>query len=221
LCHLAAEADERYLQSVLREGGTDAGLLHRLLDSGGFCKEHVWALVRLEQRDEHDGLTTASLIRPFLENARDDLAALPSARERREHHKRGPVATCPACSARAQMARIHAHELGAVLARPDVAEKLSSRAQGLCLPHFRAVWDTLTAPATRELLRTVQLRQLKQATHTVDEYMRKHNHIFRDEPRAAEWREWAQAVGLLYGAEDRLLGACETEAAPCGPAGDE
>lgn len=205
LCHLRRQADERYLRSVLREGAMDAGLLDRLLSSGGFCREHTWRLVRLEEKEEHDALTNVIILQPLVEAALEELAALSERRrrgERGEKRRRRVVAACPACEARRQLEVIFASELTQALTLPDIAERFRSRRQGLCRDHFRQAWAAAADAEVRQLLREAQVAQVETLRTDLSEYVRKHKHQYRDEPAGREQDSHRRAAELLAGLPD-------------------
>jgi hypothetical protein len=202
LCLLRRQADERYLRSLLREGAMDAGLLDRLLLSGGFCREHAWALQRLEEREEHDALTTVIIMQPLLEDALRGTVSLGEGKVAKKRRERSRAAMCPACHSRSRLETIFAEELSRALVLDDIAGLFRSRRQGLCLQHFRSAWHGAVSPEAQALLRDVQLTQMKRLRDDLAEYVRKHKHQFRDEPRGEEQGSATRGVEMLSGLPD-------------------
>lgn len=198
LCTLSRDDDERYLRSLLREGLSNAGVLERLSLAGGFCGDHAWALQRMEQSVWHDGLTNACFERPLLADALSSLDELPT---KRRALKKGSsrTAECPACAGRTRMKQIRAAGLAEALLDQGIARLFAERKQGLCMPHFRLVWQEDMPIQARESLRESQRGRLSELLDRLDRYLRKHHWNVTEPQLPEEESSWKDAVSMLSG----------------------
>lgn len=208
LCVLRGEDEVRNLYGLLHEGLSNAPYLERLSRAGGFCRDHAWALQRLEERDWHDGLTNASFERPLLAEAIEQIERLPmTAKAVRRARQDRTLAPCPACQARAQMEQIRAATFAEAMQDPELAGLSAQRKLGLCMPHFRLVWNQKMPDETRRFLAETQRRQLRGLLVELDQYLRKHHWHVKEIPLPEEAESWRRAVAMLSGqAPDDALG---------------
>ena len=200
LCRFEREDDTRSLRSLLREGLASSGMLERLSRAEGFCREHAWALQSLEEQTWHDGLTNASFERVLLADAIASLEELPVSRRGLARMRQAkPIAQCPACVSRARMRQIRAARLAEALLDESIVRLVTTRQQGLCMPHFRRVWVEEMPIGARRLLRDLQLNQLRQLLGHVDGYIRKHHWDVAEAQLPEEEASWRNAVALLSG----------------------
>ena len=177
LCRVIRDADLYYLKVFLREGKDDGRMLLRLLASWGLCARHADGLVHLEPVEHGDGLGTGTLYdwlldyaRRRLEDLRQSLQARddPGTPRRRRISRRyfgriisrlAQTAECPACEAQRQYTAYVTAEFARAL---EIAEALPEirnmylASEGLCLPHWRAMEQSLSSPDTRALVREKQ-----------------------------------------------------------------
>ena len=202
LCTFGRDDDDHYLHSLLREGFSSADLLGRLARSQGLCREHAWALQRLEQSEWHDGLTHAGFEQPLLADARAWLDRLPvEGRARR----RAPKTTgqCPACFARDRTSQGRISAFAEALADEQVTRLYARRAQGLCMPHFRLLWQEEMPGRVRESLREHQRACLQELLERLARYEDKHDYRVTEPPSPEEEASWTDAVAALSGDHPR------------------
>lgn len=173
LCRVLRDADLHYLRVFLREGKDDGQMLLRLLGSWGLCARHANGLVQLEPPERGDGLGTGTLYDWLLDYARRRLEDLrqslappddPGTGRRRRVSRRSidralsrlsRRGRCPACEAQRQYATYVLAEFARALELGENLPEIQSMylaCDGLCLPHWRAVEQSLSSPHTRILV---------------------------------------------------------------------
>ena len=201
LCRLARDDDDRCLRTLLREGLSTAGMLDRLVRSGGFCREHAWALQRMEEQGWHDGLTNACYQRVVVAEALASLDAPPSrwwwARSRAKRAMR--AAGCPACAQATRSAEISVSLVAKALADGPTLELFAQRRSSFCLPHYRALSAEELPETTRGLLRELQRDQLQRLVNALDGYIRKHHWNVDGAWFPSEEASWKDAAAILSG----------------------
>jgi len=199
LCRLAREDDGRYLRNLLREGLSSAGMLDRLVLSGGFCREHAWNLQRMEEQEWRDGLTNASYQRVVVAETLASFDTTSARRARSRARRSRPSAACPACAQRVRAAEIAVSKVAEALADRPTLELFTQRREGFCLPHYRALSDEELPETTRRLLRELHRDQLRRLLDDLDGYIRKHHWDVHEPRLPGEETSWKDAVAMLSG----------------------
>lgn len=217
ICRLVLASAARYLDAWAYETFTDRANREALIDAGGFCAQHTWALVEQgalfplavayqpllrTQRQALSAQQPASAgalwqrVRALM--ARDD-ATFPATSGEQQTAERRRV--CPACRARADAAyRIITTFADAA----DDAHLLDafSRSAGFCLPHADAILHATSErqPPTRvDRVAHIQQSCLDRAITLLGEYIRTHDYRFGDESSGAEALAWRLAAELVAG----------------------
>jgi hypothetical protein len=89
--------------------------------------------------------------------------------------------------------------LESLAADPAMAQHVE--ANGLCLRHGMMAMLTWETSAHRKWLRRVLTEQVRKLKSDVDEFLRKHDHRFRNEPPGPEADVNGRAVEFLLGPE--------------------
>jgi hypothetical protein len=209
ICGLTVRALERFFAGLVYEKVNDRGLREAMRRAYGLCAIHGTML-----RGARSALGVAIIQRDVLRAA---AAAIgpdgASARPARGWHARllgtrpanGPLTPdgpCVAC----RLADETVEHWAGVLGRHYTELRPPFQASGgLCLSHLRAAL-TAALPAVASAIRTDQLAIWVRLEAELDEFIRKHDHQFTDEPMGAERDAWARASTLLSG-DERAAGS--------------
>lgn len=210
LCCLVRKEVRRYMDNMLYERVNDPGVRGGVRMARGFCNLHAWQLY-----EEHDALGTAILYRDVLQDvAKGVTGPAPSTslgpgilqrlRQAFQVERRAPSPadlaprqTCPACRVREDTERIYGETLLAHLADAELRADLA-RADGLCLPHLRQVLAMADREAAETLI-AIQQAIWKRLLGELDEFIRKQDYRFREEPIGSERDSWIRALALVSG----------------------
>jgi len=197
LCRLRGSAGNRFVEDLLYEGVTDPDRRASVRQALGFCRDH--SLVMLH--------ATASLGVAII--TQDLLSTLLRALEGAQHRPRqrrdrlaarlSAEAPCPACAWADTMVSHYVAELvsgiterGELLARYQASD-------GLCLPHFRLVLDSVSSRQVFEILVSTQRSIWERLVAELGEFIRKCDHRFHDEKWGEERDSWQRAISSLAG----------------------
>jgi hypothetical protein len=203
VCRTAAGTARKLIATTLWESVNDPGARARWRASHGFCQDHALLLLQMARTD---GQAIALLYRDLLAHIRAEAAEAAGARRRWWRRAQDPVlashAPCGVCEAVHNRADTYL----ALLARADEDDDLGRAARkpgrALCVPHLRRGLATLRSAAARQRLLAVYERAHAELDAELEEYLRKQDTRFADEPRGAEQSSWRRAflraVGLPH-----------------------
>jgi len=199
LCHLGRRAASRYIETLNYEGVNDPGLRRHLRDAHGLCHRHAWEWTKLRGSP----LGVAIVYRNLVKDLAEILEEQAEGRGRRPAAARlAPTGRCPACRASDEAVQRYGRTLLAWLEQEELAAAYAS-AGGLCLPHLREVLGMANDAQMRTVLGW-QEAIYRDLIAQLDEFIRKHDHRFRDEPFGAEKDAWLRAVAVLAGEADNV-----------------
>jgi hypothetical protein len=197
LCRLGRRAASRYIDTLNYEGVNDPGLRRRLRDAHGLCHRHAWEWTKLRGGPLGVAIVYRNLVKDLVETLEN-----PAPRDRRKPEARlAPTGRCPACRAEEEAVDRYGLTLLAHGEQPGLADAYF-QAGGLCLPHLRATL-THANDAQARMLQRWQLAIYRALHGELAEFIRKHDHRFRDEPFGAEKDAWLRAVAALAGEADK------------------
>ncbi len=206
VCRLVERDTGRYLDNLLWENVNDPGLRREVRRALGFCRDHTRMLVsrpgaslglaliaRDVWREIQRATETVRLPAPKTRRAR---AAAPAADLLA---RLTPQGECPACAYARAMEDLYLDVLLERLLGEDSLLAAYQASEGLCLPHLRQVLtrvqDSTVYAALVESQRTIGQRRLAE----LDEFIRKNDYRFRDEPWGQERDAWLRALNALVG----------------------
>jgi len=194
----------------------------RLLESKGFCKTHAWQLYQIERDEWSDSLDVAILYGDQIRDAMRTLEglkrALPSLKPKRgffhnllksksplypSFSKGGrgdfcPKKECPACEYQHEMETNRIGSFIQSLGEAEFRERYEA-SFGLCIPHFWKALETTDDENLKVFLMNVQRAKLERLSFWLEEYIRKHDYRFANEPKGEESMSPRWAIEMRVG----------------------
>ncbi|MCX7669755.1 MAG: DUF6062 family protein, partial [Anaerolineae bacterium] len=199
LCRLGRRAASRYIDTLNYEGVNDPGLRRALRDAHGLCHRHAWEWTRLRGSPLGIAIVYRNLVKDLAEVVEGQAEGRGAGRSGRRPAaaRLAPAGRCPACRAEDEAVQRYGRTLLAWLAQEELAAAYI-RAGGLCLPHLREVLAQADDAQARVVL-SWQQQIYRALIAQLDEFIRKHDHRFREEPFGAEKDVWQRALAALAG----------------------
>jgi hypothetical protein len=213
VCTLQSRAAARYLDNLFYERVNDVPTRLRLHQSLGLCPLHAWQATRV--RDSESGLaiiyedllhTCQKRLRHTLKAVRrlapakgwfDRWRAKINGQPRPPHVLR-TTAPCPICDHVQFFEELYLRELLDFFTDGDLLRAFE-KSFGLCLPHVdRAIGLFPDHVNLRQLLEA-QLKKIEGLRSELQEYLRKLDYRYADEPKGAEVTAWRRAVEMMVG----------------------
>lgn len=206
VCRLVERDTGRYLDNLLWENVNDPGMRREIRRALGFCREHSRMLVSRPGAS----LGLAIIARDVWAEIQHATEAVrlpaPKARQTRTGDiatgllaRLNPQGECPACVYARAMEDLYLDVLLERLLGEDGLLAAYQASEGLCLPHFRQalarVRDGAVYAALVESQRAIGQRLMAE----LDEFIRKNDYRFRDEPWGRERDAWLRALNALVG----------------------
>ncbi len=207
LCFVADIDQRRWMETFVREGYRDAGVISQLAASRGFCPAHA-ELFRstVEARGATPVLSAVCtpIVAQETQFVRDALEkrGMPGRRQRRSHSGK-----CPACLEAAASADRKIHFLCEALAESAFRQRYA-RSGGLCARHLRETTERAARhhPAALMFLLHDSERRLGLLEHDLSEYERKRDHRYINDPRGSEQDAPWRALRYLGGTAAIVVG---------------
>jgi len=207
VCAYTDRATRRYLANLLYENVLDAELRAALVASRGFCPAHARTLAEAAVSEAGGRLGVATLYETVVKHlgatVRAALNGLSLPRPRRRPGRKiaeslAAHGDCPACRILRESERIFAQDLAQVVADPGEGRTLFQASDGLCLPHLRQCLELAETGTAVRFLLEVEAEKLAALYRDLEEYGRKHDYRFADEPKTeGEITAWRRALHLL------------------------
>ncbi|HUZ84484.1 MAG TPA: DUF6062 family protein [Gaiellales bacterium] len=192
-CRHQRELDSRAAWSFLYEGRSAAETREQLAAAGGFCSRHTDLVLAAALRDD----LTAGLATVYESLLAADLRRLESrSSQRRRSRQPLPAGVCPLCSRLGEAEARMASFLAARLAGDLSVREAYERSDGFCRPHLRLVADAGGGDPAAEWLLADAVTRMRRLRGLLQEYRRKRDHRFHDEPRGVEQQAPAQAARM-------------------------
>ncbi|GBC98782.1 hypothetical protein HRbin17_01296 [bacterium HR17] len=203
ICAIIVLRTERYLRFFLHEHVLDPHLRLRLLASYGFCNLHGWWLVQIAAKIGEE-LGVATVYEHLTDELRHQVQrALAASSPKAASESLRPQEICPLCEHAETWEQDTLAALLQALANPQTresAQQLYAETDGLCLPHLRcALLMTNENDVAAFLLQDANSR-LQRLHDDLEEFCRKHDYRFHDEPMSESERcSWVRAIEAFVG----------------------
>ena len=238
VCSIVERGAKKALDGLMYEQVNDPVTRERLVESHGFCNWHAWMLPRIP----NSALGAAMIYRHLLDNALEQLrstlqspatGAPNSALHERFFGTRSDPPTfltwrrkkapCYLCRMSRQSERDTLNTVLDFIGEPDFADAFH-RSAGLCLPHLTRGLELGTGGPDVAPLLSAHRERWEDLRWELDEFVRKFDYRYADEPRGREGNSWSRGLELFVGREglfgpDRGRVTAEAPAVPAtGPA---
>lgn len=209
LCRFVATSLEHSIDSLFYENVNDPPTRDAIHKAGGFCRYHARLISR-----QADALGTAIILNDVLTN---DLRDIDGGKFDNPTRASNPLnfllqekppevnvrddiqcPPCPICNTEAMLEDMAVNAFQEAL-RDSEAMDTFSRSDGLCVPHFRLVFQRANDDAVWARVLETEKRVLKDLTGQLSELARKHDYRFKDEPRGEEMKSWRRALSTTSG----------------------
>jgi hypothetical protein len=211
ICHLVIEDSRGYLDSLMYERVLDVPTRLDLMDSFGFCSWHAWqipALPAICNPIVGFSIFASDILRKF------DLLAHATINRDQEKQpwqlwlkkvlrkvklsSRMKGKACPTCVHVAQAEYYYLRELTDFIQDEHFLSAYEA-SERICLPHFFSLEQRFSNQPYYPALLKLQLRKVQSLRNTIDEFIRKQDHRFRDEIASSEAKAWRIAMEFLAG----------------------
>jgi len=177
ICTVVERACYRHLDNLFYECVNDVGVRERLAASRGFCNRHAHLALRIPNTNSGIAIIYEDLLR---------------------HLDRPATAECMIC----ETARFHERVfLGELLRWFDDAELQAKYRPsfGLCLPHLRCAQEIFAGDSQLTALLAAEHDKLHALQAELQEFDRKRDYRFADEPKGAEQTSWRRVIEKFVG----------------------
>lgn len=212
ICTLLDTGMRKYLFWFLYESVNDAHIRKRLLESKGFCRIHAWQLYQIERDEWGDSLKAVLLHEDVIREAMSALdglkRAMPSFKPKRWLFRNLskskvlspfiPKKECLACEHQRQMEENRIYFFIESLGEPEFQE-MYRESFGLCITHFWKALEKTDDENLKAFLISVQRAKLERLSFLLEEYIRKHDYRFADEPKGEESKSPRWAIEMIVG----------------------
>jgi hypothetical protein len=209
VCRLTQRSLERYFSALVYESINDPRRRSELRAANGFCAVHGAML-----REARSALGASILYRDIvaaLSRRLEELEFDPDDKQerwwarlnnvRRQPHRRHilrPARGCPACALRAESSQLMIELFLRHSTETELLERFR-HSSGLCLEHLRRTLEHAPDQVAFERIKSAQLDIWARLTAELDEFIRKEDERFADEPRGTERNAWLRAIELIAG----------------------
>jgi hypothetical protein len=199
VCRVAQRAAFHYLDTLNYEGVNDPGLRQGLLEANGLCFRHAWEWTRMRGSALGVAIVYRNIIKDIHEALSDQGPAREAGRsgEIRLAEQLQGRASCPACTREQAAATAAADLLLQHLDDPEI-RRLGDAASALCLLHFRLILSKARAGQAIHLIEQ-QSTAFEKLLGELDEFIRKNDYRFANEPLGEERDSWTRAVAAMIG----------------------
>jgi len=200
VCAGAARSAWRYIDTVLWEGVTDAGIRTRLRASRGFCREHAMLALRVAAR-LHVETGIAVIYEDLLAQIEVATAAIrPPRRRGRSSRTRSLPVACPACESAFDTAELFLQLLGSADPDSELGVAARERDAPLCAMHLLRGLESAPSDVEADRLLEVFTIGAERLRRHLREYLRKRDYRFSAETVSSdEATAWARAVYAMVG----------------------
>jgi len=204
MCRVAHKADREYIWHFYDEQSNDMDAIEQVQLAFGFCAEHMEMLRRIDVEDMKTTLSISVLLA-------DAFAGMVDQLQRLSPDQAFEPKPCPACISRDDYLRRNAAYLLDMMATSSGYRDQFAASPGLCFPHFKPVWQSARTRSDRELLLSVQQAATESLLSDLREHVRKHDDVYRHEPKGAERDSWQRAILATTGWPPPAQTAAEPE----------
>jgi hypothetical protein len=192
-CKLEADAIYAYFDAILYEAVNDPKVRLELAKSHGYCHRHAHFLLNMR-----DSLGVAILYQDQVKIFLDLFTKKAGNELSRDTQRYNIDGTCPACCNQMETRQRYINTLIEVWHEPEMKTAFEA-SSGLCIPHITIFLETVKDPAIQERLFILERTNLTGLWNELQEFIRKHDYRYTDEPYGKESDSWIRAIKKLTG----------------------
>ncbi len=189
-CRLEDVAAHDYFTAILYEGVNDPKVRSELRNALGYCHRHAHYLLKMR-----DSFGVAILYLDQIRLMKDRLA-LQSKNTGSQSNR--PI--CPTCRNQLENRERYLSVFVEALQEPEFRAAYEN-SNGLCLAHVELVSTVIKDAELVGYLRQVEATKLNELEGQLQEFLRKQDYRFADEPFKKERDAWIRAINKLSGGE--------------------
>ncbi len=198
LCELEAAKLKHYFEVLFYENVNDGGIRAELVRARGYCRAHADHVLSCR-----NGLGTAILYQDQVRLALEFLESMEHSPWHRLFSSRVSDwknhAECPACRMLSEVRDLYSGIMARWLHDPEMKEAFAG-SPGCCVEHALAVADRIARRAVRREFVAAQREKYTSLLHELEEFVRKQDYRYRNEPAGSEVDSWQRAVRMMAGA---------------------
>ncbi len=202
LCRLQHRAENRFLDSLTYERILDQETRNNLKASRGLCEPHARAWREVRGSALGIAIVYEIAIKDLLEDSRasstSGLFGLTRLGTEDVAEALEAGAPCPACKVGADTVARYTRVLLHDVQDAEIQAALEA-AGGLCLPHLRFVLRRRGPERAQQRVLEIQRRVWQSLRAELQEFIRKNDYRFRDEPKGDERDSWLRAIDAVVG----------------------
>jgi len=211
VCLLCEEDLRHFYRWYFNEYYNDPVWIVKIMDSRGFCNKHSWDLIRMGEDHEmslvYEYLVKATLVK--LKRVSKELMKFELIKSRigkimnNKHLKEAkrqllqPAEICPICNSISERTTVWIENLLTDLKDEEI-KGLYLNSYGLCMNHFSQAVES-ASPEVTEILIQKQAEVLKKLNSDLEEYSRKLDYRYSQEPKGEEQTAWIKAIRFFAG----------------------
>jgi len=214
ICRICKERLSRSLFWFLSESYAEGSGVTKYVNDWGFCYEHTrlvaqmgpaWQKSAIYQLIIKSHLPEIERLLENLQRLRGNFFSKIIAKMgfRRMMVRLRTRGTCIFCETLSQTARYYSARLLDIMHDSEIRKSYES-SEGLCMPHFVNILEQASIEYFPQLLEIaeMQIKRLKELEDSFQEFFRKGDYRFSDEPKGEEQTTWIRAIRKLLGEVD-------------------
>ena len=201
ICRLAEDSARKSAEGFLYENALNPGVRQPIIAARGFCPEHTRLLVAVEMSSSGPVLGVNYIYEQLARVVAAELKSKPA--PRRWLRSSSQPLPCPLCTLVEQSATNLLQALFEELENSsEKAQGVYAQSDSLCYAHLRQglAENSRAYPTAARFLTNETLHRLEANSTNMQEYIRKHDWHYRDEPLSpAELNAWKKTLTFFTG----------------------
>ena len=217
LCRLVEDKGFKFLVASMHGTATDPDTRLAFRESLGFCNRHAWLLpytsggarlgIAIFYQDYVKQVEKALGQARYKTSGGLSLARMQETLNRKKPatatevvvNNLQPQKLCPACEQEQKLEMLAMTTLVDFFPADERLTNAIKESDGLCVPHLRRVLELVRDEATFTALIEMTREKLVSLSAELSEFIRKHDHRYKDEKFEAEGDSWRRAITQIIG----------------------
>ncbi|NSW89344.1 MAG: hypothetical protein HPY74_01455 [Firmicutes bacterium] len=217
ICNNVFNSTLRYFRYLLDENVNDLSTRIRFYNSIGYCNRHAWILKKIGETEYDNNLGQTIMYEGLIEKVINSIENIKLKNEqltlhlnKRKNKKANKYLNsllrkceCAVCQNEHEAESRHLEFFVEYFTDPDVF-KYYNNSKGLCYDHFVKVLPLMEFEQRQKLIDNY-IEKLKTLQNRLNEYMRKMDYRFSNEPKGDEQTAWIDAIRIISGNNISIL----------------